>query len=452
MDLLNIFKNYLMTQALVHGKTPILWGTVDMMALFSSELLLGPRPKVFLQVDWSNGGDGIVVRSARVQSANDLRGKTVVLCPFSPSHYYLLTVLRAAGLDPKDVKLRFTKTAYMAAKAFADDPSIDAVVSFSPDIYKLADARPQEMKLLSTTGDAKRLIADVFAVREDFAKAHPEVVNGLVQGILEGLEFTQKNPDEVAKLLFDGFSKFGIASVDDVKGMLKDAHLTNHAENLRFFADPKNPTSFARIYDDAVSLYKGYGALENALPASAVADPAPLQQPPLLERYKGQKDEYSQGPTLTAEAKAKLADRKVKGTVVTMIVYFDAAKETFDKTSEEVARALEEVAKLSGKFGGAAVLIEGYTDPVGAGLVDLEKRRNDNPQVPKVIAARAKRLEAFPKQRAEFVSRELSERYGLEPERFVVKGCGGAKPITQSPDERWKNRRVEVTIIPVEAE
>src|SRR5262249_46628472 len=51
--------------AFASGKTPILWGTVDMMALYSSELLLGPRPKVFLQVDWSNGGDGIVVRSAR---------------------------------------------------------------------------------------------------------------------------------------------------------------------------------------------------------------------------------------------------------------------------------------------------------------------------------------------------------------------------------------------------
>ncbi len=438
--------------AFANGKTPILWGTVDMMALYSSELLLGPKPKVFLQVDWSNGGDGILVRTARVRTANDLRGKTVVLCPFSPSHYYLLTVLRAAGIDPKEVKLRYTKTAYQAAKAFVDDASIDAVVTFSPDIYKLPEKFPKDMKLLSSTGDAKRLLADVFAVREDFAKAHPEVVEGLVAGILEGTEFSLKNPDAVAGQLFEGFKRFGIASVDDCKAMMHDAHLTNYAENVAFFTDARNPTSFARTYDDAVAVYRAFGALDKALPATAIADAGPLTSAKLREQWKASKDDYSASAALSKTAREKLAERRVSGSVVTMVVYFDASKETFDASSEEVARALEEVAKLASRFGGAAVLIEGYTDPVGSGLLELEKRKAENRQVPKIIAAVSRRLEQFSMARAQFVGKELGERYGLSKEQFAIFGRGGTKPIVTDKDERWRNRRVEVTIVTMEAE
>jgi outer membrane protein OmpA-like peptidoglycan-associated protein/ABC-type taurine transport system substrate-binding protein len=438
--------------AFASGKTPILWGTVDMMALYSSELLLGPRPKVFLQVDWSNGGDGIVVRSARVKSANDLRGKTVVLCPFSPSHYYLLTVLRAAGIDPKDVKLRYTKTAYQAAKAFADDPSIDAAVSFSPDIYKLAESAPREIRVLTSTGDAKRLLADVFAVREDFARAHPEVVSGLVAGILEGTDFALKNPDTVAAQLFEGFKRFGIASVADCKAMMGDAHFTNYAENLAFFADPRNPTSFARTFDDAVAAYRSIGAIDKTIPAAQIADAGPLGDPKLRERWKESKDEYSAGVAMTPEARAKLAERRTNGSVLTMVVYFDASKESCDASSDEVARALEEVAKLAGRFSGAAVLIEGYTDPVGSGLLALEQRSAENRQVPREIAAVSRRLEQLSRARADFVAKELHGRYGLAAEQFAVLGRGGAHPITQTEADRWRNRRVEVTVVTLEAE
>ena len=438
--------------AFANGETPILWGTVDMMALYSSELLLGPKPKVFLQVDWSNGGDGIVVRQARVKTANDLKGKTIVLCPYSPSHYYLLTVLRAAGVDPKDVKLRFTKTAYQAAKAFADDASIDAAVSFSPDIYKLAEKSPGEVRVLTSTGDAKRLLADVFAVREDFARAHPEVVRGLVAGILEGTEFTLKSPDAVAAQLFEGFKRFGIGSVADCKAMMGDAHFTNYAENVAFLADAKNPTSFARTYDDAVALYRAIGALDRSLPAASIADAGPILDAKLRERWKDSKDEYSAGPALGKVSREKLAERRVNGSVLTMVVYFDASKDTFDASSDEVTRALEEVAKLAGKFSGAAVLVEGYTDPVGSGLLALEKRSAENRQVPRVVAAVGKRLEQLSRSRADFVGDELNARYGLSREQFAIFGRGGSRPITTAEGDRWRNRRVEVTIVTLEAE
>ena len=49
--------------------------------------------------DWSNGGDGIVVRE-NVKSVADLRGKTIVLAQNSPSHFFALNALISGGVQP----------------------------------------------------------------------------------------------------------------------------------------------------------------------------------------------------------------------------------------------------------------------------------------------------------------------------------------------------------------
>ena len=69
-----------MRDAYASGKIHIGWATLDMIPLFVEQLRKDSRtmPRVFQQVDWSNGGDGIVCRNT-VKSVADMRGKTVVL-------------------------------------------------------------------------------------------------------------------------------------------------------------------------------------------------------------------------------------------------------------------------------------------------------------------------------------------------------------------------------------
>src|SRR5690349_578315 len=76
------------------GEVQIGWATVDMLPLVLQRLQGDKRsmPRVYQQIDWSNGGDGIVVRD-NVGSINELRGKTVALAQNSPSHFFLLNVL-----------------------------------------------------------------------------------------------------------------------------------------------------------------------------------------------------------------------------------------------------------------------------------------------------------------------------------------------------------------------
>ena len=55
---------------------------------------------------------------------------------------------------------KFTATAFEAAAAFVADKSVDACVSWAPDIYNIADRVPQT-HILSSTKDANKLIADI---------------------------------------------------------------------------------------------------------------------------------------------------------------------------------------------------------------------------------------------------------------------------------------------------
>ncbi len=179
------------------GQSHILWGTLDMIALFAPELAKDVRtvPVVCQQIDFSAGGDGIVARG-EIRSINDFRAtngkkKKVVLAQNSPSHYLIMSLLIDAGIDPSDVDFKWSADAPSAAKIFLTDPSFNAFVGWSPDIYNVSD-KLKGSRLVVTTSTANHLIADVWAVRNDFYRDNPAIVSGLVRGIFEGMDMVRK--------------------------------------------------------------------------------------------------------------------------------------------------------------------------------------------------------------------------------------------------------------------
>ena len=115
--------------------------------------------------------------AATIASVADLKGKTIVYAQNSPSQYFINNLLLNAGVQPSAVKHKFTATAFEAAAAFVADKSIDACVSWAPDIYNIPE-KVKGTRVLTTTAEANKLIADVWAARADFAKDHPEVDQG----------------------------------------------------------------------------------------------------------------------------------------------------------------------------------------------------------------------------------------------------------------------------------
>src|SRR6516165_5586140 len=181
-----------MRDAYAAGDVHIGWGTLDMVPLFLESFANKtgkPRdsrimPRVYQQIDWSNGGDGIVVRE-NIKTVADLRGQKMVLAQNSPSHFFALNMLVYGGVQPSEVDMIFTEDAFQAAAAFNAQKDISGAVSWAPDIYNLEKIRGNRM--LVTTAQANKLIADIWFARADFAKDHPAIIEGLVRGIFDAM-------------------------------------------------------------------------------------------------------------------------------------------------------------------------------------------------------------------------------------------------------------------------
>jgi NitT/TauT family transport system substrate-binding protein len=439
-----------MRDAYAAGEVHIGWATLDMVPLFMEGFIEPgtnkPRdsrimPRIFQQIDWSNGGDGIVVRSD-IRSVSDLRGKKVALAKNSPSEYFVLNMLVAGGVQPSEVQFVYTPTAFEAAAAFNADKSISAAVSWAPDIYKLAEV--QGNRMLVTTQDANKLIADVWFARADFAKDHPEIIESLVRGIFDGMQqLKQQDKKQLcARLMAD---MYGIPA-SDVINMFGDAHSTNWPENYQFFVNQNNPANFERVWRQAYYLYKQMGSITHQpVPFDQVMDFTYIQKLGKEEAYSSQKDEYIVKILPKSVTQLRAESEILTNTVVIHFYpnqddpYFKITRQDGDQTVEElydpsVDLVLDEVAGLVARFGGAQIVIEGHTDSSFRGTVpeslvkELSSRRAN--------AVRASVLKRFP---------------NLNPQQFSAAGYGWDVPADENdPDNQAKNRRVEIKVYSAE--
>src|SRR5215210_6562552 len=433
-----------MRDAYAAGNLHVGWATLDMVPLFLEGLRRDTRvmPRVFQQVDWSNGGDGIVVRD-NIKTMSDLRGKTIVLAQNSPSHFFALNALINAGVQPAEVQFKFTQDAFQAAAAFNADRSLAAVVSWAPDIYNLEKVKGN--RILVTTATANKLIADVWFARADFAKDNPDVTEGLARGIFDAMQElkAQDAKQRVAKLMAAGYS----IPESDALSMLGDAHSTNYGENREFFLNQNNPTNFERTWTTAYFLYKKINAVTEQTPFDAVMDFSVIQKLGSEQKYASQKNEYDVhfAPT-TAGAIQGEKDEILTKTVV--IHFFPNSwdlnkkvtrnadgKEVEELYDPNVSFIVEEVGKLAGQYGAARIVIEGHTDGSMKG------------QVPKSL------VQELSLNRANSVKEAIVRKFpSLQPNQFAASGLGWDRPADPAdPENGAKNRRVEVKVYPAEA-
>lgn len=428
------------------GHSHVLWGTLDMIALFAPELARDSRtvPVVCQQIDWSDGGDGVVSRG-ELRTINDFRMKAgqrrkVVLAQNSPSHYLIMSLLIDAGIDPAEVDFKWAADAPAAAKIFVQDKTFDAFVGWAPDIYTVAE-QLSGTRLVVSTESANHLIADVWAVRNDFYRDHPDIVANLVRGIFEGMDRVRKDPKGAANLMAAAFS----LPAEDCEKMIGkdggitdgDAHLTNYRENANFFLDPMNPANFEVIWNRASTIYKSLGAMAVPVPAAKVKAAGILAK--MADEYRDVRD-LSQ-PTFKPGMVFKLAEADT-GEILTkaVIIHFQPNSAVLNAEYDpSIPQTLEEIGKLAGSFGNAYVVIEGNADSSKKGLVPADLVRQ------------------LSYDRADAVRRSIIDRYKFDPNKFKVIGNGWDNPLPGCTDpsnveHNRKNRRVEVKVFPLEKE
>ena len=434
-----------MRDAYVAGQVHIGWATLDMLPLFVDSFAKDSRimPRVYQQVDFSNGGDGIVVRDT-IKTVKDLAGKKLVMAQNSPSQFFALNMLVAGGLQPADVDMVYVNTAFEAAAAFNRDKSIAGCVSWAPDIYNLADAKGNRM--LVTTQTANRLIADVWFARADFAKDHPDKIEALVRGIFDGMQELKQEEarKNVAQLMADGYT----IPAADALSMLGDAHSTNWAENYQFFLNRNNPANFERIWKQAYMLYRRIGAISNnPIPFDQVMDFSVIQTLGREPKYAETKDEYV--ATLSPKTVQQIRAENEEILTNTIVIHFFPnsaelrkkvirridGKDVEEPYDSRVDLVLDEVAALSKQFGNARIVVEGHTDGSMKGAVP---------------AAMVRELSL---ERARAVKDAIVEKFKFDDGRFAVDGLGWDRPADDDhPDNQALNRRVEIKVYAAEKE
>jgi ABC-type nitrate/sulfonate/bicarbonate transport system substrate-binding protein len=451
LELVLIDNPVTMRDAWAAGEVHIGWATLDMVPLFLEGLVDAtgkPKdsramPRIYQQVDFSNGGDGIVVRED-IKTVRDLAGRKLVLAQNSPSQFFALNMLVAGGLQPGDVEMVYTDDAFQAAAAFNTDRSLAGCVSWAPDIYNLEQAKGNRM--LVTTQTANRLIADVWFARADFAEDHPDKVEALVRGIFDAMEELKAEgaKAKAAELMADGYN----IPATETLGMLADAHSTNWAENYQFFVNRNNPANFERIWKQAYRLYRRVGAITRPqVPFDQVMDFSVIQKLGEEPKYAESKDEYAR--TLAPKTLSAIRAENEEILTNTVVIHFypnsddlrkkiirdvggEKVEELYDPAVDLV---LEEVATLAQQFGNARIIVEGHTDASMKG------------QAP------ADLVQELSLARATAVKNELIQQFEFDDNRFAVDGLGWDRPADPDrPDEHALNRRVEIKVYSAERE
>ncbi len=226
--------------ALNSGKIAASATTADVLAVYGRQF----QVTVPAQIGFSRGADGIVVRSD-IKRLNDLAGKVVVASQFTEAEFFLRYLASEAGIpvlvsddpaprDPKAITVVFAEDAFVAGDVFLADlqgaGKLAGCVSWEPKTSEVVEASGGKAKVLVTNRNLL-VIADILIVNKGFADQNPKMVEGLVDGLLEGNRRVRDNPEQELALVGKAFGW----SPADTKDELAKVHLSNLPENLAFF-------------------------------------------------------------------------------------------------------------------------------------------------------------------------------------------------------------------------
>ena len=147
--------------------------------------------EVFLLASKLGESEALVVKQG-LANPEDLAGKRIAVPYTSTTHYSLLAALKHWNVDPATLQIvNLQPPAIIAAWQRGD---IDGAYVWAPALNQLT----KEGKVLTDSaqvGDWGAPTLDVWVVRKDFAKAHPEVVQAFVNSTLAAQRDYLANPD-----------------------------------------------------------------------------------------------------------------------------------------------------------------------------------------------------------------------------------------------------------------
>ena len=517
-DFIQQVRNYM------SGKTPFLRGTFRMIGMASEVIGSDPRTKgvVIMQMTWS-AGDHMVARR-HIKTIKDLKGKNIVLQTGGPHVGMLDDILNTARLKWKDVRIIWAKdltgSPDSPAEMFRKDSSIDACFVITPDMIGLcgglqntgtgAEGTVKGARVLVSTAELSRSIADVYVCRKDFYDANRDMVTKFVAGYFKASEevidlkkqYESRGSQKYMKLLKLTQNIYGRDVIptleEDAHGLLSDCTFVGYPGNIAFFTQKNNLHGFDVMQKSALDLAvgQGYAKVRSGLIPSSLNYNSATFTNYLTKTSLKQQDRFRAEAVLKEieelSAGGVLDDR----TILSFTINFKPNQVTFSEL--QYGAEYQRVIEMGDKYGNAIIAIRGHSDPtktlldlVKAGLQKKVLKRTgtkgnyrysfkgrpltltDTPGIIKLIESGAfdgvqnlsprQTMQAalnLSRERAEAVRDSIiqfSKRKGLRIDKSQIQavGAGISEPFIAKPrnmSEAEQNMRVEFRLLRVMAE
>jgi NitT/TauT family transport system substrate-binding protein len=424
------------------GKIAASVTTVDVLAAYGRQL----HAVVPAQIGFSRGADGVVVRTD-IKRINQLKGKVIASAQFTEVDFFIRYLAQEAGLqvtalgsldaapNPDRLNVVYTEDGFEAGDLFLSDVKsgknrLAGCVTWEPKVSEVVSGSGGQAHILTTNRNLL-IVADVLIVHRGFAQEQPKIVQGLVQGLLEGNRLMRDKPDQNIDVVARAFKW----NRDKAAQELKNVHLSNLPENLAFFSGAIDAAgSFGGIYQSAVLAY-GSEVIKDPPDPSRFADIAALQAIDKLGIFKEQK--VAIAPIRTSATGSVEADPLLSKDIRFL---FEPNAATLDQANPDNTKNLEAIKRLLQVSPGSTLLLRGHVD--NAKVEEFRKQGGDA-----YVRTQALRAMALSKDRAGEIRKLLIERFNIDPKRIDIVGRGWEEPAGPNSD---LNRRVEVQWFTVE--
>jgi NitT/TauT family transport system substrate-binding protein len=426
-----------------NGKLAATATTTDALAVLGRQF----DAIVPIQLGYSRGADMVVVDRG-IPTVNALKGKTLAASQFNESEFFIRYLAQEAGVPvtvlrdldskpaPGSLGLVFYADAFVACDAYQHELAsgggrLNGCVGWTPKTDEVIEAANGAAKALVSNRNLL-VIADVLAVNKGFAKAHPEMVKGLVHGILEGNRRLRDNQAENIAVVAKAFKW----SEADARDELAHVHLSNLPENRAFFAGTIDSAgSFGGIFQSSVLSYGS--VIRNP------ADPARFVDTSFLD-VLGKRSPFSEqqiaiAPIRTATQAALEGDPLLSKDIR---FFFEPNSSNLDRGAAQNQEYLQTIKRFLQVSPGSTVVLRGHVDNA---RID-EFRQSGGEQLVQSMALKAMELS---RQRAMAVHDALLAKFPeIDKARVEAVGRGWEEPGgNQDPAQ---NRRVEVQWFTIE--
>ncbi len=381
------------------------------------------NPEIFLQTDWSRGGDVIIGRRS-VSSMNDLKGKKVAVTPNTPSMTFLAMALNTAGLRLKDIQIVESPDNPTAATIF-NSGSVDAAVVWSPSHFESLEV-VKGSSILQSTRDAAYALAGIFYAKRDDIERNIEKYSAFYEGWVKAVAEISSNENsqaEAAKILGETFD----LPTEDAMGMMFDAYLCTHGDNINYFGLNTQFTGMtgSQLHQNTANLLVTQGIIPTTVPNFR----GMINSKPVFRtKLTGPGYDAEQSATFTAPTEIEKAAPAISTKPLT-INFASGSSALTPNAKTIIDLQFSDIAKVYAKN---RIRVEGNTDSVGSRELNMQLSR----------------------QRAQAVIDYLRKEYKIDANRFVIVGNGPDKPVpgcesNGTEDCRAKNRRTDFQLLPL---